>query len=92
MNNLQSVKEELEEIMFFLITSARGCIDEPASYGPLRLLEAASRLTDVVGKHNDSYIKLKDEINNSMDIALIDEEKFQEQLDDIILHLAKEVR
>ena len=30
-----------------LLTSARGCIDEPKVYGPLRLIEALSALTAI---------------------------------------------
>lgn len=35
---------ELFKIVGFLLSSARGLLEEPKEYGPLRLIEAASRI------------------------------------------------
>lgn len=38
-------EQEAVELVAFLVTSARGLATEPAEYGPMRLLEAARRLS-----------------------------------------------
>jgi hypothetical protein len=45
---------ELFELLGYLLTSARGLLDEPSEYGPLRLLEAASRLCAVMERGGSS--------------------------------------
>ncbi len=40
----RELDDGLFDFMGYLLTSARGLLDEPASYGPFRLLEGASRL------------------------------------------------
>ncbi|MDQ7793562.1 MAG: DUF6092 family protein [bacterium] len=37
-------RENLRQLLCYLAASARGLMSEPAEYGPLRLMEAASRL------------------------------------------------
>lgn len=37
-------EDDVFELVAFLVTSARLCVDEPKLYGPLRLVDAASRL------------------------------------------------
>ena len=51
------------KLLSFLISSARGCVYEPQLYGPLRLVNAAVRLIDVMeteGKVNDDLRRLRD--------------------------------
>ncbi|MFV2043478.1 MAG: DUF6092 family protein [Anaerolineales bacterium] len=42
--NGEKLKEELFLLVGFLLTSAHGLYDEPAKYGPLRLIDATHRL------------------------------------------------
>lgn len=44
--------EYLFEILIFLATSARGCVDEPPLYGPFRLIDALSKLIDLPTMHH----------------------------------------
>lgn len=41
-----TLREDLFLLVGYLLTSARGLYDEPASYGPFRLLDAAARLIE----------------------------------------------
>jgi hypothetical protein len=34
----------------YLLTVARGCVDEPHIYGPLRLVDAISRIVDIASQ------------------------------------------
>ena len=46
------------ELLAFLITAARGLIDEPSNYGPLRLLDAAERLS--LSSHDEASTAAQD--------------------------------
>ncbi len=41
-----TLREDLFLLVGYLLTSARGLYDEPAGYGPFRLLDAAARLIE----------------------------------------------
>lgn len=83
------------QLLAFLITSARGCIDEPKLYGPLRLLDAATKLIEIMeeeGKCDEDILKLKELIEESIDTLMYDEEAFIESLDELTKKLAKIIR
>jgi hypothetical protein len=46
----KQLNREFMELIGYLITSARGLIDEPKSYGPFRLIEGVSRLCETLLK------------------------------------------
>ena len=83
------------QLLAFLITSARGCIDEPKLYGPLRLLDAATKLIEIMeeeGKCDEDILKLKELIEESIDTLMYDEEAFVKFLDELTKKLAKIIR
>jgi len=47
-----ALKNDLFLLVGYLLSSAHGLYDEPASYGPFRLLDAAGRLLEVMQSHN----------------------------------------
>ncbi len=96
MKSMESIlKDKHFQLLAFLITSARGCVDEPKLYGPLRLLDAASRLIDIMedeGKSNDEILKLKELIEENIDVLMYDEEEFIRLLDELAKQLAKIIK
>jgi len=89
------LKDPHFKVLSFLITSARGCVDEPKLYGPLRLIDAAARLIDVMeaeGKINDDLRKLRDLIREKMYLVMYDEEGFIKFLDEASRELAKIIK
>ncbi|WP_461865645.1 DUF6092 family protein [Thermococcus sp.] len=96
MKSTESIlKDKHFQLLAFLITSARGCVDEPKLYGPLRLLDAASRLIDIMedeGKSNDEILKLKELIEENIDVLMYDEEEFIRLLDELAKQLAKIIK
>jgi len=93
---LRSMEDILNDphfkLLAFLITSARGCVDEPPLYGPLRLIDAASRLIDIMekeGKANEETLKLKELIEKKKYLVMYDEEGFIEFLDELSKELAR---
>lgn len=49
--NDESLRHELSLLVGFLLTSAHGLFEEPPSYGPFRLMDAAGRLLEVMESH-----------------------------------------
>jgi len=53
------LEQEFFELIAFMVTSARNLIEETKLYGPLRLVDAVSRLIDVLQKHDLSSPRLE---------------------------------
>jgi len=73
-----SLTDELLVLVGFLLTSARGLVDEPKSYGPFRLLDAAGRLLaamDQQGFLDDPMTEFRSQI---------DQERFELSEDDAL--------
>jgi hypothetical protein len=86
------------KLLSFLITSARGCVDEPSLYGPLRLVEAASRLIEIMEetrtkeKINEQIISMKELIEEKKNEVMYNEEEFVNFLDELSKKLAKIIK
>ena len=60
----------LQEVAGMLVVSARGLVDEPAHYGPMRLLDAAERVLDALeeeGMTTPDTPRLRDGIEAALD-------------------------
>lgn len=80
----------LEELVGFLVASARGLMDEPADYGPMRLLDAAERLVDALeeqGLTTAQTAAIRDGIAAALDTWGASSEAFAAALDALILRL-----
>lgn len=80
-----------------LLTSARGCMDEPKVYGPLRLIEALSALTNIydydVLEKDEFLLNAKNEIDSKLVPAVMQsEEDFKKMLDDLIRRFTIELK
>ena len=90
-------EKHLFEVSLFLLTAARGCVDEPKMYGPLRLIDAISRLADVYTKTDklkpDQFLlKAKEEIDANKYLVMASEEDFVAFIDRLILQFTDEMR
>ncbi len=95
MKNTNIVKDPHFKLLSFLITSARGCIDEPQLYGSLRLIDAAARLIDIMmveGKTTEELLNLKKAIEENIVLVMYDEKKYIEFLDRLVKDLAKIIK
>ena len=86
-------EEEAVELLALLITSARIQIDEPARYGPLRLLTAAERLSKFIKERTSAEAQpmlatLTSEIPN-MAMYMSDEERYVGALDGLCRAVAQ---
>jgi hypothetical protein len=68
--NTDELREDLVNFVGYLLTSAHGLYDEPAGYGPFRMLDAAGRLLAIIEKAEmaDPFLKHLRQV--------IDEERF----------------
>ena len=90
-----SEEDPFYDLFCYMAASARGLIDEPKEYGPLRLLQSMERLIDIIEEENqleekEIYSEIKEMIEERKTLVTSDMEKFVELLDDIVLVLAKE--
>ena len=86
-DNQHDLKDDFFYLITYLITSARGLLDEPAEYGIYRLLETAGRLMEVMEANqlmDDPFLKdLKNRISDEM-AGSMDSQRQRETLDDLL--------
>ncbi len=79
-------EREAVELLALLITSARIQMDEPAQYGPLRLLTATERLSGMIVERASAESRdfLRENIERipDMHMAMSDVEAYTESLDE----------
>ncbi len=75
MNN-ESLQRDLFLLVGYLLTSAHGLYEEPAGYGPFRLMDAAGRLLALMKAHG-----LADPFLNQLEQA-IEAERFGNSTDE----------
>jgi len=86
------LKSDEFKLLSFLITSARGCVDEPQLYGPLRLVDAAAKLIQILekkGMATPEITKLRELIEEKEYTVMYSEEEFIAFLDELSKELAK---
>jgi hypothetical protein len=89
-------KETLFEAATYLVASARDCIDEPAIYGPLRLLVGVDRLIQLSesdGQLADGFLSsMKGRIGDEVLSVMSDREAFLAALEGLLLEFAEEAK
>lgn len=87
-------KRKMYELFCFILTSARGCVDEPHIYGPLRLLDTYSRLIDALDKEEiDPFWRAqKEQIDSFKNDAIYDEEAFVKAIDQTLVAVAQYIK
>jgi hypothetical protein len=90
-------KEFIFGLATYLLTSARGCIEEPLLYGPLRLIEALSRLatlSDYVDcvDPDDFLLRAKKKIDENKYVVMQSQEEFTKFLDSLITEFTAELK
>ncbi len=75
----------------FLVTAARDVVDEPAIYGPFRMVDAVDRL--MAGVFEDDFLLgLKPELEREKQRVMTDRDAFVSWLDDLAARFAAEAR
>ncbi len=75
----------------FLVTAARDIVDEPAIYGPFRMIDAVDRL--LASSFDDDFLKaIQPELEREKYKVMSNRDEFVAWLDDIAAKFALEAR
>lgn len=92
--NQNEMREDLFDLIAFMVTSARGLYDEPADYGIYRLLDSSRRLLAVMEKQglNDPYLdglktKIDEECEGSMD-----PDRQKQRVEQLVMDIVREMQ
>lgn len=91
---VERLREDLMYLVGYLLTSAHGLYDEPASYGPFRLVDAAGRLLstmEAAGLSDPFLTELKQAIE-AQRFGRSDDEALRAFLDQACLRFAAELK
>jgi len=83
--------EYIGQLLCYMASSARGLLDEPAQYGPFRLIDAVSRLIEIMeaeGPEDEVLTNVRKSIENGKYLVMVDEDAFKKMLDDTVIALA----
>ncbi|WP_143035276.1 DUF6092 family protein [Tepidimicrobium xylanilyticum] len=83
----KSVIDELDKAVCYILTSAKSYVDEPRSYVPMRLLESASIILDILSIYDNKYLWLNEEINRIKLLPLESEAEYLREIDIILTRL-----
>lgn len=92
----ESFYKQLFELTGYMLTSARGLIDEPGLYGPFRLIDGVSRLCEILknekSNYSDFFSSLKEKIDNGKYSVMSDKASFVKLLDELVLEYTRELK
>lgn len=75
----------------FLVTAARDVVDEPAIYGPFRMVDAVDRL--IAGSFDDDFLtQIKPELEREKQKVMSDRDAFVTWLDRLAATFAAEAK
>lgn len=88
-------RHDFLKLFCYIVTSARGLLEEPQTYGPLRLLDCVSRLITLLDNKGlaDEFLKkelLK--IDDSKYLVMQDLERFTAFLDEVVIDFTAELK
>lgn len=92
--NTEKLRRDLVHLVGYLLTSAHGLYDEPAGYGPFRLLDAAGRLLAIMeaaGLSDPFLTELRRAID-AQRFGSSDDEALRAFLDQVCLRFAAELK
>jgi len=85
----ETLKEQMFGLVGYMLTSACNLVNETKSYGPLRLIDAASRLITILSENNiasPSLEKIQAQIEQGKYKVMEDDSQFSAFLNDLVLY------
>ena len=99
MKSSTGMEDELNSDFFnllaFLVTSARNCIEEPKLYGPFRLVDGASRLIGILEEAHmagEFFVEVRKKIEDGKYSVMDDKSEFIKFLDDLTLDFVDKLK
>ncbi len=90
----EALNNDLFLLVGFLLSSASGLYEEPASYGPFRLLDAAGRLLGIMRSHgaSDPFLhELEDKLAKER-LGAMSDRPTRDILNDLVMRFATELK
>ena len=92
----QEMQKGLFELTGYMLTAARGLLNEPPLYGPFRLVDGVSRLCSLLeiegGEYKAFYSQLKKKIDEKKFLVMTDEEAFVRMIDEAVSEFTKRLK
>jgi len=92
----KGLNRDLMELIGYMITSARGLVDEPKSYGPFRLIEGVSRLCGTLAKEQGTDRMFLEELQRTIDegkfVLMTDPQAFEAMLDRAVVLYTRKLK
>jgi hypothetical protein len=86
----------LFELIGYMLTSARGLVNEPPIYGPFRLVDGVSRLCTLLenetSQYKDFFSMIKKKIDEKKFTVITDEATFIGMIDEVVLDYTKRLK
>lgn len=89
------LKGDFFNLLAFLITSARNCVEEPKLYGPFRLIDGASRLIEILEEADiadEFLVEIRKKIDDNKYSVMGDKDEFIKFLDSLILDFVDKLK
>lgn len=90
----KSIEAQVFELVSYMTVSARNLLEEPARYGPFRLVDSASRLIDILksqGLASERLDGLQAKIEGGKYSAMGPEEEYKAFLEGLVSFLVDEI-
>lgn len=90
----KSIEAQVFELVSYMTVSARNLLEEPARYGPFRLVDSASRLIDILksqGLASERLEGLQAKIEGGKYSAMGPEEEYKAFLEGLVSFLVDEI-
>ena len=85
-------KSKVHKLICYMATSACNLVDEPHLYGPFRLVDASSRLIDILeekGAVDQNLLEARQLIEEKKYLVMNDENAFADFLNELVLKLVE---
>ncbi len=89
------LKGDFFNLLAFLVTSARNCVEEPKLYGPFRLIDGASRLIEILEQADiadEFLVEIRKKIDDNKYSVMGDKDEFIKFLDNLILDFVDKLK
>ena len=89
------LEKEIFELICYMLISARNLDQETKMYGPFRLVDAASKLIEILEK-NEIYDEFLSQVRTIIEVnkykVMTDKEEFLSFLDDLVLKMVAKLK
>lgn len=88
-------KDEIFKLLCYMVTSARNLVHETKMYGPFRLIDAGSRLIEILEREgtSDRFLSgVREVIEQNKYKVMTDKEGFVQFLDELVLKMVEQLQ